>query len=218
MLCTVDDIKTLMGRTDGDDDALIGQMAALASNWCAHHCGRYDAASGQSLIEAFTGRVEEFPAGEPHVDLAGYPLAPDAGLVVVVASNRANLDTETPLTAGVDYHYGGLSRLYRLSTGRRSGRAFGWVSGWVRVTYAGGWHPADSADPVPAGFAAVPPLHRSACATLAKHLFENRDHFGQRSFQVGTATIDTVVRDLGVVAIVQQAFDGLRGAAAIGIG
>jgi hypothetical protein len=50
-----------------------------------------------------------------------------------------------------------------------------------------------------------------ACALLAFHLYQNKDHFGQQSFQVGTAEITQVVRDIdGLLGAIKAAFGHLR--------
>ena len=206
-LCSVDDVKTLLGRTDTEEDQAISAMVDLASRWLAAHIGRVCSSSGTSLLEYFTDRVETLDAGESFVDLLGYPVVGD--IVVVESSTLPGLDTATPLTANVDYRLEH-SRVIRLTSGRDLGKPFAIVGGFVKVTYSGGWWAPDATGTMPDGWCAVPAAQRQAATVLARHLFQYKDHFGQRSIEVGTATISEVIRDLNVIGVINTVFDPLK--------
>jgi len=198
-LCTLADVKTLLGWSTEDEDALVQSKIDLASEWFALYIGRFDRAAGAgSLIEKFEDRAEKHRGGEQIVDLAGFPLAHDtetgAPLIVVQeAYVLGDLAAADALEINVDYEVAeDFGNIWRLTSGRDLGRPF---ADWVRVVYSGGWWPPDVAEP-DARWATLLAVIRDAAAEQARHMVAQKDHVGQRSFHVGTATIDMVEQEL----------------------
>lgn len=221
-LCNKDDAKVLLGRTEADtgDDELIARMCVIASQWIAAECGRYDEVLGVSLLEQFVERVELHGGALPYVDLAGWPIHRTGQTFEVrSADNLAAVAAADLLVENTDWTLR-RSRLLHLEYGRNLFTAFTMTGGWLQVKYSGGWTPADlppEAAPTP-GWPEVPQPVRDAAALLAAHLFRNKDFFGSRSFQVGTGTIDQVVKDIHVVDAIGAAINPLKPPARIGIG
>jgi hypothetical protein len=216
-LCTTADVKAIIGRDDDEDDVIIATMCTLASNWIAADAGRFDHAAGRSLLEAFANRVEYHEGAAPFVDLAGFPIV--GAIEVRSALQRDEVDTADVLTVNSEYAVK-RTRVSHLEYGRDLFTDFTLAGGWVRVKYNGGWVRADIPDeeaPLP-GYAEVPAALRQAAAFLAHHLFKNKENFGARSFNVGTATIEQVVRDLDVVGAITAVVNPLKSAARLGIG
>jgi hypothetical protein len=208
MLCTIADIKTLLQRDDADDDALLTSLARMASDWLANWVGRYDDERGNgSLLEYFDGREETHPGDKPFVRPRGYPIYSVPSLKA--ANALPDLADADELVADEDYRLN-FTRIDHLTNGRDLGRPFTARGGFVRFTYYGGWWPAENGD-APPSVRPVPAANRDACALLAFHLYQNKDHFGQQSFQVGTAEITQVVRDIdGLLGAIKAAFGHLR--------
>jgi len=218
MLCTVEQVKTRLGRTDEADtadDAAILVCCRMASHWLAGWVDAmdHDPPDGQaprSLLEYFVDRVQLVNVEERQswVRLRGFPIV--AVSEVVASSTLGGLDAATPLVENTDW-WRALRTIERLSSGRNLGQPFTVPGGFVRVTYSGGYWPADGEEIIPEGWQPVPDEKRDAAVEVAMHLFKHRDHFGQRLTNVGTATISEVVTRIeGLVGVVESAFGHLR--------
>jgi len=194
-----------MGESDDADDAVITQMIDLASNMIARAAGAYDAVAG-SLLEMFVDRVETHVGGEKSIDAQGWPIAAvtelkEAAIISELADADALVEDEDFV---VEAQRGRIWRLY----GGRQGRFLGGIK-CVRLTYTGGYLVAGQIAPVGVTVPALPADVIQAACFQAKHMFEHRDHLGERSFNVGTATLDSVEQRL-LPFVSQDIVPGLR--------
>ena len=191
-LCTLQNVKDLAGLTGTEDDAVITRIIDLVSNMIARSVGAFDPVAG-SLLEMFVDRVEYHVGGDLSIDSQGWPIAAVAELVE--AAVISDLDTAAALVEDEDFvveaHRGRISRLY----GGRAGRFLGGIKG-VRLTYTGGYLVAGQSAPPGVTVPALPADVMEAACFQAQHMFEHKDHLGERSFNVGTATIDSVEQRL----------------------
>lgn len=218
MLCTLEEVKTQLQRlseADTADDATITAMARMASDWLAYWVDAFDPnppeGQGSSLLEYFVDRVqtEEIWQAQPFVRLAGFPVV--AVSEVLASATDYGLDDETPLEHRHEWRLDGRS-VVRLTGGRSLGQSIAPIGGFCRITYSGGWWPAD-ADPeeIPEGWSPVPQSKRDAAAFVAAHLYRHRENFGQRVTNVGTATINEVATKIeALMDAVQRAFGHLK--------
>ena len=189
-------VKARLGLTGTENDTVLAAVVTAVSQWMALHCHRG--------FEREAAKVVYPEGGSDRLQLRLYPIE---SIAEVVEAYDRDFAAATPLVAEDDYFIDescgdepNTGVIYK-STG-----VFTAGPKRVRVTYTGGYWPADGVGTMPTTARVLPGPVAEAAALMAVHVFANRAKFGSRNISVGDMSVSEVTD--GLLKIAGQLLEG----------